>query len=131
MGEDSSIRKMRFQLIRNAEQKQAPIQRIADTVASRLVPIALMIACIGYLVTGNIIVGVTVLVYFCPCALVLATPTAVMAAIGQATKHGVIIKSRKFLKLWENWIPWHLIKPGTLTVASYRFNPILVVDTRL
>ncbi|MFQ8978688.1 MAG: cation-transporting P-type ATPase, partial [Veillonella sp.] len=85
VGEDSSIQKM-IQLIRNAEQKQAPIQRIADTVASRLVPIALIIACIGYLVTGNIIVGVTVLVVFCPCALVLATPTAVMAAIGQATK---------------------------------------------
>ena len=97
MGEDSSIQKM-IQLIRNAEQKQAPIQRIADTVASRLVPIALMIACIGYLVTGNIIVGVTVLVVFCPCALVLATPTAVMAAIGQATKHGVIIKSGEILE---------------------------------
>ena len=83
VGEDSSIQKM-IQLIRNAEQKQAPIQRITDTVASRLVPIALMIACIGYLVTGNIIVGVTVLVVFCPCALVLATPTAVMAAIGQS-----------------------------------------------
>ena len=78
--EDSSIQKM-IQLIRNAEQKQAPIQRIADTVASRLVPIALMIACIGYLVTGNIIVGVTVLVVFCPCALVLATPAAIMAAL--------------------------------------------------
>ena len=97
VGEDSSIQKM-IQLIKNAENKQAPIQRIADIVASRLVPVALLIACLGYLVTGNITVGVTVLVVFCPCALVLATPTAVMAAIGQATKHGVIIKSGEILE---------------------------------
>jgi len=113
VGEDSSIQKM-IQLIKNAEQKQAPIQRIADIVASRLVPIALMIACIGYLITGNIIVGVTVLVVFCPCALVLATPTAVMAAIGQATKHGVIIKSGK---------------TGTLTRGQLAVQSILAVDT--
>jgi copper-exporting ATPase len=128
VGEDSSIQKM-IQLIRNAEQKQAPIQRIADTVASRLVPIALMIACIGYLVTGNIIVGVTVLVVFCPCALVLATPTAVMAAIGQATKHGVIIKSGEILETMGKVDTMAFDKTGTLTHGQLSVQSILVVDT--
>lgn len=128
VGEDSSIQKM-IQLIRDAEQKQAPIQRIADTVASRLVPIALMIACIGYLVTGNIIVGVTVLVVFCPCALVLATPTAVMAAIGQATKHGVIIKSGEILEIMGKVDTMAFDKTGTLTRGQLSVQSILVVDT--
>ena len=128
VGEDSSIQKM-IQLIKNAEQKQAPIQRIADTVASRLVPIALMIACIGYLVTGNIIVGVTVLVVFCPCALVLATPTAVMAAIGQATKHGVIIKSGEILETMGKVDTMAFDKTGTLTRGQLSVQSILVVDT--
>ena len=128
VGEDSSIQKM-IQLIKNAEQKQAPIQRIADTVASRLVPIALLIACIGYLVTGNIIVGVTVLVVFCPCALVLATPTAVMAAIGQATKHGVIIKSGEILETMGKVDTMAFDKTGTLTHGQLSVQSILVVDT--
>ena len=128
VGEDSSIQKM-IQLIKNAEQKQAPIQRIADTVASRLVPIALMIACIGYLVTGNIIVGVTVLVVFCPCALVLATPTAVMAAIGQATKHGVIIKSGEILETMGKVDTMAFDKTGTLTRGQLSVQSILAVDT--
>lgn len=127
VGEDSSIQKM-IQLIRNAEQKQAPIQRIADTVASRLVPIALLIACIGYLVTGNIIVGVTVLVVFCPCALVLATPTAVMAAIGQATKHGVIIKSGEILETMGKVDTMAFDKTGTLTRGQLAVQSILAVD---
>lgn len=128
VGEDSSIQKM-IQLIKNAEQKQAPIQRIADTVASRLVPIALLIACIGYLVTGNIIVGVTVLVVFCPCALVLATPTAVMAAIGQATKHGVIIKSGEILETMGKVDTMAFDKTGTLTRGQLAVQSILAVDT--
>lgn len=128
VGEDSSIQKM-IQLIKNAEQKQAPIQRIADIVASRLVPIALLIACIGYLVTGNIIVGVTVLVVFCPCALVLATPTAVMAAIGQATKHGVIIKSGEILETMGTVDTMAFDKTGTLTRGQLSVQSILAVDT--
>lgn len=128
VGEDSSIQKM-IQLIKNAEQKQAPIQRIADIVASRLVPIALMIACIGYLITGNIIVGVTVLVVFCPCALVLATPTAVMAAIGQATKHGVIIKSGEILETMGEVDTMAFDKTGTLTRGQLAVQSILAVDT--
>ena len=65
--------------------------RIADKASSWLVPVALLIAIAAGLISKDIVRAVTVLVVFCPCALVLATPTAIMATIGQATKHGVII----------------------------------------
>lgn len=97
IGEDSSLQKL-IRMVQDAEKEQAPMQRIADKCASWLVPIALMIAIIAGLATQNIVRAVTVLVVFCPCALVLATPTAIMAAIGQATKHGVIIKSGEALE---------------------------------
>lgn len=97
VGEDSSLQKL-IRMVRQAEENKAPMQRIADRWASWLVPVALLIAIAAYLVTGDIVRGVTVLVVFCPCALVLATPTSIMAAIGQATKHGVIIKSGEALE---------------------------------
>lgn len=82
VGENSSLQKL-IRMVQDAENKQAPMQRIADRAASWLVPAALLIAIFAYIFTGNIVTAVTVLVVFCPCALVLATPTAIMAAIGR------------------------------------------------
>ena len=101
-----------IRMVQDAENKQAPMQRIADRVASWLVPVALLIAILAYVFIGNIVTAVTVLVVFCPCALVLATPTAIMAAIGQATKHGVIIKSGEALEKMGKWTRLLLIKPA-------------------
>lgn len=84
VGEDSSLQKL-IRMVKDAKKNQAHTQRIADKWASWLVPIALLIAVIAYIVTKDIVRAVTVMVVFCPCALVLATPTAIMAAIGQAT----------------------------------------------
>ena len=97
VGEDSSLQKL-IRMVQEAEKKQAPMQRIADRCASWLVPAALLIAIATGLIKQDLIPAVTVLVVFCPCALVLATPTAIMAAIGQATKYGVIIKSGEALE---------------------------------
>lgn len=118
VGENSSLQKL-IRMVQDAENKKAPIQRIADRAASWLVPVALMIAILSYVFTGNIITAVTVLVVFCPCALVLATPTAVMAAIGQATKHGVIIKSGEALEKMGKVDIIAFDKTGTLTYPVY------------
>ena len=130
VGENSSLQKL-IRMVQDAENKQAPMQRIADRVASWLVPVALLIAVGAYIGTGNIVTAVTVLVVFCPCALVLATPTAVMAAIGQATKHGVIIKSGEALEKMGKVDTIAFDKTGTLTYGRLDVSDILPFDQTL
>ena len=127
IGEDSSLQKL-IRMVQDAENKQAPMQRIADKIASWLVPAALLIAVGAYIFTGNIVTAVTVLVVFCPCALVLATPTAIMAAIGQATKHGVIIKSGEALEKMGRVDTIAFDKTGTLTYGRLDVSDILSFD---
>ena len=123
---DSSLEKL-IRLVEEAERKKAPIQRIADTWASWLVPAALLIAIIAYFITGDIVRAVTVLVVFCPCALVLATPTAIMAAIGQATKNGVIIKSGEALERMGKADVIAFDKTGTLTFGSPSASDVIIL----
>lgn len=123
VGEDSSLQKL-IRMVQDAENKQAPMQRIADRAASWLVPVALLIAILAYVFSGNIVTAVTVLVVFCPCALVLATPTAIMAAIGQATKHGVIIKSGEALGKMGKVDTIAFDKTGTLTYGRLEVSDV-------
>lgn len=124
VGNDSSLSKL-IRMVKDAENKKAPIQRTADKWASWLVPAALLIAIITFIVTKNITRAVTVLVVFCPCALVLATPTAIMAAIGQATKHGVIIKSGETLEKMGKVDTIAFDKTGTLTRGELTVSDII------
>lgn len=130
VGEDSSLKKL-IRMVQEAENKQAPMQRLADRAASWLVPVALAIAIGAYIFSGNIVTAVTVLVVFCPCALVLATPTAVMAAIGQATKHGVIIKSGEALEKMGKVDTIAFDKTGTLTFGRLDVSDIISFDDTL
>lgn len=130
VGEDSSLQKL-IRMVQDAENKQAPMQRIADRCASWLVPVALLIAIIAGFVTQDIVRAVTVLVVFCPCALVLATPTAIMAAIGQATKHGVIIKSGEALEKMGKVNIIAFDKTGTLTYGKPEVSDIISFDAHM
>lgn len=127
VGEDSSLQKL-IRLVQEAENNQAPMQRIVDKWATRLVPIALGIAIAAYLWTGELVRAVTVLVVFCPCALVLATPTSIIAAIGQATKHGVIIKSGEALENMGKVDSIAFDKTGTLTNGDLTVSDIVSFD---
>lgn len=127
VGEDSSLQKL-IGMVKSAEEKKSPIARLADKSASILVPVALLIAVIAGFVTGDIVRAVTVLVVFCPCALVLATPTAIMAAIGQATKHGVIIKKGEALELMGRVDTVAFDKTGTITHGSLEVCDIVPFD---
>lgn len=124
LGENSSLQKL-IDLVKQADEKQAPTQRIADKWATWLVPVALIIAAAAWVATGNIERGVTVLVVFCPCALILATPTAVMAAIGQATKHGILIKSGEALENLGELSTITFDKTGTLTYGDLKVSDII------
>ncbi len=127
VGENSSLQKL-IRMVQDAENKQAPMQRIADQAASFLVPVAILIAVLAYVFTGNIVTAVTVLVVFCPCALVLATPTAIMAAIGQATKHGVMIKSGEALEKMGKVDTIAFDKTGTLTYGRLEVSDMFPFD---
>lgn len=124
VGEDGSLQKL-IRMTQEAENKKAPMARVADKAASWLVPVALVIAIISGLVKQDIVTAVTVLVVFCPCALVLATPTAIMAAIGQATKRGVVIKSGEALEKMGKVDTIAFDKTGTLTYGHLEVSDVL------
>lgn len=113
-GEDSSIQRM-IRLVQSADADKAKIVGIADRWATWVVFVALCAAGITWAVTGEIIRAVTILVVFCPCALVLATPTAIMAAIGNATKHGFLVKEGDALERLAAVSAVVFDKTGTLT----------------
>ena len=128
VGVDSSLQKL-IRMVQEAEDKKAPMARIADTAASWLVPVALLIAIVAGSITQDIVRAVTVLVVCCPCALVLATPTAIMAAIGQATKHGVVIKSGEALEKMGKVNTIAFDKTGTLTYGRLEVSDVISFDT--
>lgn len=120
-----------IKLVEEAQDKKAPSQKIIDKWAAILVPTALIIALITYFITGEIIRAVTVLVVFCPCALVLATPTSIMAAIGQAAKYGVLIKSGAALETMGKVNAIVFDKTGTLTSGTLQVVDVISLDKKL
>ena len=114
VGEDSSIQRM-IRLVQSADAGKARIVGIADRWATWIVAIALSAAALTWLATGEIIRAVTILVVFCPCALVLATPTAIMAAIGNAAKHGLLVREGDALERLARVKVIAFDKTGTLT----------------
>lgn len=125
---DSSLQKM-IALVKEAEENKAPMQRIVDKWSSWFVPIACIIAIITYFITKDITRAVTVLVVFCPCALALATPTSIVAAIGQATKFGVLIKSGEALESMGQINVVAFDKTGTLTHGNLVVSDVVPINT--
>ena len=119
VGEDSSLSRM-IRLVQSADADKAKIVRLADRWATWIVVIALVAAAGTWLVTGEIIRAVTILVVFCPCALVLATPTAIMAAIGNLTKLGVLVREGDALERLAQVKRVAFDKTGTLTHGKPR-----------
>lgn len=114
VGNDSSIQRM-IRLVQSADASKAKIVGIADRWATWIVVIALSSSVLTWIFTREIIRAVTILVVFCPCALVLATPTAIMAAIGNATKHGFLVREGDALERLASVSKITFDKTGTLT----------------
>ncbi len=117
VGEDSSIQRM-IRLVQSADASKAKIVGLADRWATWIVVIALSAAALTWFFSGEIIRAVTILVVFCPCALVLATPTAIMAAIGNATKHGFLVREGDALERLARVTRITFDKTGTLTYGK-------------
>ncbi len=125
VGEDSSLQRM-IRLVESADAGKSKIVGLADRWATWIVVIALVSAGGTWLITGEIIRAVTILVVFCPCALVLATPTAIMAGIGNATKYGILVREGDALERLSQVTHIAFDKTGTLTYG----NPsVVAVDS--
>ncbi|WP_071433973.1 heavy metal translocating P-type ATPase [Angelakisella massiliensis] len=124
VGEDSAIQRM-IRLVQSADAGKAKIVGMADRWATWIVITALTAAALTWLATGEIIRAVTILVVFCPCALVLATPTAIMAAIGNATRHGFLVREGDALERLAGVSHVAFDKTGTLTCGTLQVSHII------
>ncbi len=130
VGEDSSLQRM-IRLVESADAGKARIVGLADRWATWIVVVALLSAIATWLVTGEVIRAVTILVVFCPCALVLATPTAIMAGIGNAAKYGILVRQGDALERLASVKRVAFDKTGTLTYGSPSVVQVLSIDESL
>ncbi|MBW1837077.1 MAG: cadmium-translocating P-type ATPase [Deltaproteobacteria bacterium] len=105
-------------MVHKAQAEKPPIERVADRFASWFTPVMLALACLVWIVTGEVLRAVTVLVVACPCALVIATPTAVVAGIGNAARRGILIKGGAVLEVIVKLTTFVFDKTGTLTYGA-------------
>jgi len=103
------------ELVEAAEKRTAPVQRVADRYASYFTPITILIAALAWLISGDFMRAVTVVVVACPCGLVLATPAAVVAGLANGARRGILVKGGAFLEMLSKVEIVALDKTGTLT----------------
>ncbi len=130
VGEDSSVQRM-IRLVQSADASKAKIVGLADRWAVWIIVIALSAAVITWAVTRQIIRAVTILVVFCPCSLVLATPCAIMAAIGNASRHGFLVSEGDALERLSGVKKILFDKTGTLTYGVPEVTEAVSLDPSL
>ncbi len=134
VGEHSTLARI-IALVEHAQAKKAPVQRLVDRVAAVFVPIVVTLAGLTFLawwllmgqLTAGIIAGVAVMVIACPCALGLATPTALMVGTGAAAKAGILIRDAEALERAHGLDTIALDKTGTLTEGRPRVTDIVAI----
>ena len=126
-----------IRLVEDAQAAKSPIQKLVDKVSQVFVPSVLLIALatlLGWLLIGAdfetaLLNAVAVLVIACPCALGLATPTAIMAGTGVAARHGILIKDAEALEIAHSVTLVAFDKTGTLTSGAPRIAHLRAVDS--
>jgi Cd2+/Zn2+-exporting ATPase len=124
VAEDTKLAQIK-RLILEAQAEKSPTQRVMDRFSRYFIPAIILTALTTFLITGEIIRAITILIVACPCALVLGTPTAVVAAIGNAARQGILIKGGAYLEQMGRLKTLLLDKTGTLTHGRPR-----VIETR-
>lgn len=129
-GEDSSLQRL-IKIVESASPENAKVVRAADKWATFIVVIAFICAVLTLVYTGEIIRAVTILVVFCPCALILATPTAIMASIGNLTKVGILVKEGISIEKLAKIDHMVFDKTGTLTYGKPVVTKIIAYDNAI
>lgn len=127
VGRDSSLKRM-AKMVAQANAKKAPVVKIADKMASIFVPAAMIIAIVVGIITKDVQRAVTILVVFCPCALALATPTAIMATVSKSSKEGVVIKSGETVESLAHTGVVAFDKTGTITTGEMTVSDVITDD---
>jgi len=134
VGKDTVFSKI-IELVEQAQGKKAPIQKIADKVSGVFVPIVLLIAVITFVITislldfaSALIHSVSVLVIACPCALGLATPTAIMVGTGSAARRGILFKGGDVLERAHNINIIAFDKTGTITEGKPQVKEVVFIN---
>lgn len=131
-GKDTILWRM-IELVKKAQQERPPIQRLADKISGIFVPVVISISILTFLLayfifgiglTQSLLNSIAVLVISCPCAMGLATPTAISAGVGRMSREGILIKSGRILEFFAK--TEHLIfdKTGTLTSGDFKISPL-------
>ena len=126
VGEDTTLARI-VNLVEGAQGTRAPIQGIADRFTTWFLPVVLVIAAIGYLLSGNVLVFVSILLVACPCAFAIATPTAVTAGISNLARRGVLIKGGSFLELSGKLDTLLVDKTGTFTLGMPKVVEVIAL----
>ncbi|BEV14706.1 heavy metal translocating P-type ATPase [Herbaspirillum sp. DW155] len=124
-------------MVEQAQAAKAPIQRLVDKVSAVFVPAVLLLSALTFLAWGllagdwqqALLNAVAVMVIACPCALGLATPTAIMAGTGVAARHGILIKDAQALEIAHRVDVIAFDKTGTLTIGRPRLTELAAADT--
>jgi len=124
LGQETALERI-IHLVEEAEEAKAPTQRLADRYATWFVPTVLLVAGVTWLATGEVVRSVAVLVVACPCALVLATPTAIAAGVGRLVRRGVLVKGGAALEQLGRLRAVVFDKTGTLTEARLRVRQVV------
>jgi Cd2+/Zn2+-exporting ATPase/Cu+-exporting ATPase len=128
-GEDTTLGRV-IQLVEEAEANKAPVQRVADRFTAWYIPVVVAAAGVTYLLGRSLTAAIAVLLVSCACAIALATPTAVIAAVGQAAGRGILIKGGRYLELLARVDTVVMDKTGTLTFGRPMVTNVAAIDGR-
>ncbi|NLA11328.1 MAG: cadmium-translocating P-type ATPase, partial [Firmicutes bacterium] len=127
VGEDTTLGKL-IELVQEAEKQKAPAVRLVDRYARYFTPVIIALGLIVFLITKDIYRAITVLIVGCPCAFILASPTAVVSALGNASRNGVLIKGGDVLEKAAGIDAVLFDKTGTLTSGKPTVSAIKPLD---
>lgn len=139
IGKDTTLAQI-IKLVEDAQGSKAPIARLADVISGYFVPIVIVLAVLSglgwYFIGGesvlfSLVIFISVLVIACPCALGLATPTAIMVSTGKGAEYGVLIKSGVALELAHKIQIIVFDKTGTITKGKPKVTDIMVTDNEM
>jgi Cd2+/Zn2+-exporting ATPase/Cu+-exporting ATPase len=129
VGGDTTLGRV-IRLVEEAEANKAPVQRLADGFTAWYIPVVVATAVVTYLIGRDLTAAIAVLLVSCACAIALATPTAVIAAVGRAARRGILIKGGRYLELLARVDTVVMDKTGTLTFGRPAVTDVVALDDR-